>query len=184
MSKRHNRKHNKPRDARKRTATASAGSDKAITPPRRSNAPAKPVGLSRAEREAEQAQAFTDSLAENVRRLHVATRDTVMAVDRFMQLAPMLDRAAKRAGEGTLSDLILLERKMIFQLFRTACASISTLSRLAADQPDRTMMFDPTEIGQLALSAGNLTETWLEAWQDTFELLAENPTQDGRTEGK
>ena len=184
MSKRHNRKHNKPRDARKRTATASAGSGKVITPPRRSNAPEKPVGRSNAEREAEQAQAFTNSLAENVRRLHVATRDTVMAVDRFMQLAPMLDRAAKRAGEGTLSDLILLERKMIFQLFRTAEASISTLSRLAADQPDRTMMFEPTEIGGLALSAGNLTETWLEAWQDTFELLAENPTQNGRTEGK
>ena len=73
---------------------------------------------------------------------------------------------------------------MIFQLFRTAVASISRLRSLAADQPDRTMMFKPTEIGGLAQSAGNLTETWLEAWQDTFELLAENPTQDGRTEGK
>ena len=34
MSKRHNRKHNKPRDARKRTATASAGSGKENPHPR------------------------------------------------------------------------------------------------------------------------------------------------------
>lgn len=184
MSKRYNRNQNKPRGERKRTFTASARSDKAITPPKRSNAPAKPVGLSRAEREAEQAQTFTDSLAENVRRLHVATRDTMMAVDRFMQLAPMLDRAAKRAGEETRSDLILLERKMIFQLFRTAGASISKLRSLAADRADRTMMFKVTEIADLADSAGRLASTWCGAWQDTFELLAENPTQDGRTDGK